>query len=167
MYSIKRNGNCILTWKRRFRLYQCNLQYSRPEKTYVGTYGNGLFIIDNQTNEITHCMANNSGLQTNNIYSIVPDKTGICFRYRKRTVFLQPERTDLYQLDTGTGIARSKLQSDCRNTYPKRSADFGSNEGVIILPDSLELPSSFSSHMVFSNLNIMYHPVHPMERILL
>ena len=41
---------------------------------------------------------------------------------------------------------------------------FGSNEGGIILPDSLELPSSFSSHMVFSNLNIMYHPVHPMEK---
>ena len=55
--------------------------YNTPDlkKTYVGTYGNGLFIIDNQTNEITHCMANNSGLQTNNIYSIVPDKNGNLF----------------------------------------------------------------------------------------
>ena len=55
-----------------------NAIYNTPDlkKTYVGTYGNGLFIIDNQTNEITHCMANNSGLQTNNIYSIVPDKNG-------------------------------------------------------------------------------------------
>jgi hypothetical protein len=144
-----------------------NAIYNTPDlkKTYVGTYGNGLFIIDNQTNEITHCMANNSGLQTNNIYSIVPDKNGnlflgtengLSFYNRKEQTFTNWTREQ--------GLQGANFNPTAGIHTRNGQLIFGSNEGVIILPDSLELPSSFSSHMVFSNLNIMYHPVHPMEK---
>ena len=144
-----------------------NAIYNTPDlkKTYVGTYGNGLFIIDNQTNEITHCMANNSGLQTNNIYSIVPDKNGnlflgtengLSFYNRKEQTFTNWTREQ--------GLQGANFNPTAGIHSRNGQLIFGSNEGVIILPDSLELPSSFSSHMVFSNLNIMYHPVHPMEK---
>lgn len=135
------------------------------QKTYVGTYGNGLFIIDNQKHEITHCLANNSGLLTNNIYSIVPDRNenlflgtenGLSFYNRKEHTFTNWTREQ--------GLQAANFNSTAGIRTRSGQLIFGSNEGVIILSDSLELPSNFSSHMVFSNLNIMYHPVHPMEK---
>lgn len=133
-------------------------------KTYIATYGNGLFIIDNRTQEITHCRANNSGLQTNNIYSIVPDRdenlflgteNGLSFYNRKDHTFTNWTREQ--------GLQAANFNSTAGLHTRDGHLIFGSNEGVIILSDSLELPSSFSSHMVFSNLQIMYHPVHPMD----
>lgn len=41
---------------------------------------------------------------------------------------------------------------------------FGSNEGVIVLPDSIQLPKTFTSQMIFSDLSIMYRTVHPGEK---
>lgn len=41
---------------------------------------------------------------------------------------------------------------------------FGSNEGVIVLPDSIQLPRTFTSQMIFSDLSIMYRTVHPGEK---
>lgn len=110
-------------------------------------------------------MANNSGLQTNNIYSIVPDKNGnlflgtengLSFYNRKEQTFTNWTREQ--------GLQGANFNPTAGIHTRNGQLIFGSNEGVIILPDSLELPSSFSSHMVFSNLNIMYHPVHPMEK---
>ncbi|MGN1217578.1 MAG: response regulator, partial [Phocaeicola sp.] len=40
----------------------------------------------------------------------------------------------------------------------------GSNEGAIVLADSMRLPEFFSSHMVLDNLSIMYRPVYPGEK---
>lgn len=144
-----------------------NAIYNTPDlkKTYVGTYGNGLFIIDNQTNEITHCMANNSGLQTNNIYSIVPDKNGNLFLGTENGLSFYNQKEQTFTNWTREqGLQGANFNPTAGIHSRNGQLIFGSNEGVIILPDSLELPSSFSSHMVFSNLNIMYHPVHPMEK---
>ena len=101
-------------------LYQCNLQYSRLEKTYVGTYGNGCLslIIKQMKSHTPHGQQQRLSDQQYLQYCSRTKRESV-FRNRKRTVFLQPERTDLYQLDTGTGITRSKLQSDCRNTYTR------------------------------------------------
>ncbi len=41
---------------------------------------------------------------------------------------------------------------------------FGSNEGIIVLPDSIQLPGTFTSQMIFSDLSIMYRTVHPGEK---
>ena len=144
-----------------------NAIYNTPDlkKTYVGTYGNGLFIIDNQTNEITHCMANNSGLQTNNIYSIVPDKNGNLFLGTENGLSFYNQKEQTFTNWTREqGLQGVNFNPTAGIHTRNGQLIFGSNEGVTILPDSLELPSSFSSHMVFSNLNIMYHPVHPMEK---
>ena len=104
-------------------------------------------------------------MQTNNIYSIVPDKNGnlflgtengLSFYNRKEQTFTNWTREQ--------GLQGANFNPTAGIHTRNGQLIFGSNEGVIILPDSLELPSSFSSHMVFSNLNIMYHPVHPMEK---
>lgn len=40
----------------------------------------------------------------------------------------------------------------------------GSNDGAIVLADSMKLPEKFSSHMVLDNLSIMYKPAYPGEK---
>ena len=110
-------------------------------------------------------MANNSGLQTNNIYSIVPDKNGNLFLGTENGLSFYNQKEQTFTNWTREqGLQGANFNPTVGIHTRNGQLIFGSNEGVIILPDSLELPSSFSSHMVFSNLNIMYHPVHPMEK---
>lgn len=167
LYIFDKKQKRLLPYKGKEEIGCVNTIYNTSDqrKTYVGTYGNGLFIIDNQTHEIEHCLANNSGLQTNNIYSIVPDRNenlflgtenGLSFYNRKEHTFTNWTREQ--------GLQAANFNSTAGIHTKDGHLIFGSNEGIIILSDSLELPSSFSSHMVFSNLNIMYHPVHPMEK---
>lgn len=166
LYVFDKKKKQLLPYQEKEEIGCVNAIYSTSDlqKTYVGTYGNGLFIVDNQTQEITHCRANNSGLQTNNIYSIVPDRNenlflgtenGLSFYNRKDHTFTNWTREQ--------GLQAANFNSTAGLHTRDGHLIFGSNEGVIILSDSLELPSSFSSHMVFSNLQIMYHPVHPMD----
>lgn len=110
-------------------------------------------------------MADNSGLQTNNIYSIVPDKNGNLFLGTENGLSFYNQKEQTFTNWTREqGLQGANFNPTAGIHTRNGQLIFGSNEGVIILPDSLELPSSFSSHMVFSNLNIMYHPVHPMEK---
>ena len=110
-------------------------------------------------------MANNSGLQTNNIYSIVPDKNGNLFLGTENGLSFYNQKEQTFTNWTREqGLQGANFNPTAGIHTRNGQLIFGSNEGVIILPDSLELPSSFSSHMVFSKLNIMYHPVHPMEK---
>lgn len=167
LYVFDKKTKKLYPYKEKEEIGCVNAIYNTSDgkKTYVATYGNGLFIIDNETKEITHCVANNSGLQTNNIYSIVPDKNenlflgtenGLSFYSRKEHTFTNWTREQ--------GLQAANFNSTAGIHTRDGHLIFGSNEGIIILSDSLELPSNFSSHMVFSNLNIMYHPVHPMEK---
>lgn len=106
-----------------------------------------------------------SGLQTNNIYSIVPDKNGNLFLGTENGLSFYNQKEQTFTNWTREqGLQGANFNPTAGIHTRNGQLIFGSNEGVIILPDSLELPSSFSSHMVFSNLNIMYHPVHPMEK---
>lgn len=166
LYMFDKEKKQLSPYKGKEEIGCVNAIYNTSDlrKTYIATYGNGLFIIDNRTQEITHCRANNSGLQTNNIYSIVPDRdenlflgteNGLSFYNRKDHTFTNWTREQ--------GLQAANFNSTAGLHTRDGHLIFGSNEGVIILSDSLELPSSFSSHMVFSNLQIMYHPVHPMD----
>lgn len=104
-------------------------------------------------------------MQTNNIYSIVPDKNGNLFLGTENGLSFYNQKEQTFTNWTREqGLQGANFNPTAGIHTRNGQLIFGSNEGVIILPDSLELPSSFSSHMVFSNLNIMYHPVHPMEK---
>lgn len=133
--------------------------------TYLGTYSEGLFIVDNRTNEIENYNTQNSGLTSNNIYSIVPNRYGDIF---------MGTATCLSQLDTDKKevINWTKEQGFPSNSFTQDAAIhtrsgkliFGSNEGAFILPDTLNLPDQFTSKMVFNGLSINYQSVHPGEK---
>lgn len=131
-------------------------------KTYFGTYGNGLFVVNNQTGEVTHYDTANSGLLTNNIFSILPNRNGDLLLGTELGLSLFDEdekRFTYWSKEQGLFPADFNPNAAVRTRYGKLI--FGSNDGAIVLPDSISLPDKFSSRMVFSNLSIMYRSVNP------
>lgn len=165
LYLFNKKTNELLPYKRDINFGCINTIYTHPEKklTYVGTYGNGLFIIDNETENATNFYAENSGLQTNNIYSILPNQNGNLFLGTENGLSLLNTKNNQFTNWTKEqGLLAANFNPNAA-AHSRGNLIFGSNEGAILLPDTTELTHEFSSRMVFTNLNIMYHTVHPGE----
>lgn len=163
---VQQKNNELLPYKRDINFGCINTIYTHPENklTYVGTYGNGLFIIDNKTGNATNFYAENSGLQTNNIYSILPNQNGNLFLGTENGLSLLNTKNNQFTNWTKEqGLLAANFNPNAA-AHSRGNLIFGSNEGAILLPDTTELTHEFSSRMVFTNLNIMYHTVHPGEK---
>lgn len=166
LYLLNKKNNKLLPYKRELNFGCINTIYTHPEEqlTYIGTYGNGLFIIDNQTENTTNYYAENSGLQTNNIYSILPNQNGNLFLGTENGLSLLNKKSRQFTNWTKEqGLLAANFNPNAA-IHSGGNLIFGSNEGAILLPDTTELTHKFSSRMVFTNLNIMYHTVHPGEK---
>ena len=142
-----------------------NMIYTTEEKTFVGTCENGLIVIDNATSRSVRYHSGNSGLRTNNIYCIAPGngntfilgtENGISIYDTKRKTFSNWTKEQ--------GLMAANFNPSAIVHTRKGNIIIGSDEGAVILPDSIKLPPEFKNRMVLSNLNIMYRAVHPQEK---
>lgn len=133
--------------------------------TYIGTSGNGLWIYNNQTQELKNFQTSNSALICNNIYCILPGNNKdeliistenelVCFNLKEEIFLNWTEEQGLFatKFNTASGI-RTK----------NGVTIFGSGSGAVILRDSIELPRIFDSKMVFTDFNIHYQKVLPSQ----
>ena len=154
-YDSLPNTGCINT------IYQTN----DGSKAYIGTYGNGLYIIDNQKKQNIHYYQENSGLITNNIYSIIPNKQGNLILGTDNGLSQFDTKENIFiNWTKEQGLLSANFNQNAAVNTNNGSLIFGSNEGAIILPDSISFPRNFSTHMIFSDLNIMYQTVYPKEK---
>lgn len=141
------------------------LQTENSERTYIGTYGNGLYIIDNITGNVKHYTTANCSLITNNIYSIVENKYGDIILGTENGISLLNVKEDMFTNWTGEqGLSAYNFNQGAAINTKRGEIILGSNEGAIILADSMKLPRQFSTHIILDNLNIMYRPVYPGEK---
>lgn len=147
---------------------QCiNMIYNDPSGnyTYFGTYGDGLFIFEKKTRKVTRYYDENCGLISNNIYSIVPDRNGDLYLGTENGLsFFDIKANKFINWTKEQGLLAASFNPNAAIHSRDGYMIFGSNEGVIVLPDSIQLPETFSSHMIFSDLSIMYRTVHPGEK---
>lgn len=147
---------------------QCiNMIYNDPSGnyTYFGTYGDGLFIFEKKTGKVTRYYDENCGLISNNIYSIVPDRNGNLYLGTENGLsFFDIKANKFINWTKEQGLLAASFNPNAVIHSRDGYMIFGSNEGVIVLPDSIQLPETFSSHMIFSDLSIMYRTVHPGEK---
>ena len=147
---------------------QCiNMIYNDPSGnyTYFGTYGDGLFIFEKKTRKVTRYYDENCGLISNNIYSIVPDRNGDLYLGTENGLsFFDIKDNKFINWTKEQGLLAASFNPNAAIHSRDGYMIFGSNEGVIVLPDSIQLPETFSSHMIFSDLSIMYRTVHPGEK---
>ena len=135
------------------------------QNTYIGTYGNGLFIMPQGKTTFSHYHTENSGIGSNNIYSIIPDRNGnLYIGTENGLTFFNRTNQTFTNWTKEQGLLASSFNPNAAIHTCDGFLIFGSNEGAIVLPDNIKLPTEFYSHIVFSNLNIMYRTVHPGEK---
>lgn len=133
--------------------------------TYIGTYGNGLFIIDTRTGRTEHFHKENCGLENNNIYTIVPNKYDDLFLGTENGLTLYDHTKRKFIIWTKEqGLLAASFNQDAGIRTKDGKLIFGTNEGAILLNDSTSLIEDFNSHMVLTDLHIMYRAVHPQEK---
>lgn len=166
IYIFDKQKKCMTPYDTDTEIGCINMIYQTPDRslTYFGTYGNGLFIINNKTHAITHYNEKNSGLVTDNIYCIAPDKYGnILLGTEKGLSQFNIKEQIFINWSKEQGLVPSNFNQGAGINARNGNLIFGSSKGAIVIPDSIELPRTFSSHMVFTDLNIMYKTVHPQE----
>ena len=131
--------------------------------TYIGTHGNGLWVYNNQTKKLKNYDTQNSSLISNNIFCILPgdqpDKLVIttedeltCFHV-KEEIFLNWTREQ--------GLLAHKFNTSSGIKTRKGEIILGTDKGLIVIQDSISLPRSFQSKLVFSDFNIQYQHMIP------
>ena len=139
------------------------IHQANEELTYIGTHGTGLWIYNDRTKQLDNYMKDNSALLSNNIFTILPssypdeliistDKGLVCFNSQEK-IFLnwtqeQGLLTDQFNTSSGLKTSRGDII-------------FGSDNGLIILRDSIQLPRSFTSKLVFNDFRIQYKEMKP------
>ena len=139
-------------------IYQAN-----GEQTYIGTHGTGLWIYNDRTEQLDNYKKDNSALLSNNIFCILPsthpdelilstENELVCFNTREQIFLNWTKEQGLLtnQFNTSSGLKTSK-----------GVIAFGSDNGLIILRDSIQLPRSFPSKLVFSDFYIQYKKMKP------
>ena len=131
--------------------------------TYIGTSGNGLFVYNNQTEQLDNYKIANAALLSNNIYCILPgdqedellistENELVCFKIKEKLFLNWTEEQGLFstKFNTSAGIrTRSGVFV------------FGSGNGAVIIRDSINLPRIFNSKMIFTDLEIHYQKMLP------
>lgn len=160
LYSLDKRENILTAFSE--NVGSINMICAFNGKTYVGTYENGLFVIDNKSGKTEHFHKGNTGMSTNNIYTIVPDKNGnILLGTENGLCIYDIERNEFTNWTKEQGLYASNFNPAAGIHTRNGSIILGSNDGLIILPDSLQVNNSFVNRMFLSNLTIMYRNVYP------
>lgn len=167
VFIFDKQKNKVISSDTKFDIQCINMIYndSLGNYTYFGTYGDGLFIFEKKTGEVTRYYDENCGLISNNIYSIVPDRNGNLYLGTENGLsFFDIKANKFINWTKEQGLLAASFNPNAAIHSRDGYMIFGSNEGVIVLPDSIQLPETFSSHMIFSDLSIMYRTVHPGDK---
>ena len=133
------------------------------ELTYIGTHGTGLWSYNNKTGQLDNYKKENSALLSNNIFCILPsthpdeliistDNELVCFNTREQLFLNWTKEQGLLtdQFNTASGLKTKN-----------GAIVFGSDNGMIILRDSIQLPRNFPSKLIFSDFHIQYKKMKP------
>ena len=131
--------------------------------TYIGTHGTGLWIYNNMTRQLENFQTQNSALISNNIFCILPshrpeeliistENELVCFN-TKDHLFLNWTQEQ--------GLLANKFNTSAGIKTREGNIILGSDEGLIVINDSIAFPRTIQSKLVFSNFNIQYQEMLP------
>ena len=131
--------------------------------TYIGTHGTGLWTYNSLTGKLENHYTKNSTLISNNIFCILPSTSPdeliistenelVCFNKQKRT-FLSWTKEQ--------GLMTDKFNTSAGIKTKNGHIIFGTDDGLIIIKDSINLPEKFKSKLVLNNFSIQYQTMKP------
>ena len=133
--------------------------------TYIGTHGTGLWIYNNISGKLQNYHTQNSALLSDNIFCILPsthpheliistENELVCFNTQKQT---------FQSWTKEQGLLTDKFSTSAGIKTRKGDLIFGSDDGLILIKDSINLPNNFHSKLVFNDFQIRYQQVIPGE----
>lgn len=165
VYVLDRKKQSIYPFETAENFGMINMVYTTKEKTFVGTYENGLIVIDNATSRFVRYHSGNSGLRTNNIYSIAPGRKGTLMLGTENGISIYDIKNRHFSNWTKEqGLMTANFNPNAIVHTQKGNVILGSDKGFVMVADSIKLPSEIKNRMVLSDLNIMYRAVHPQEK---
>lgn len=131
--------------------------------TYIGTHGTGLWIYNNQTGKLKNYHTQNSALISNNIFCILPGTRADEFiiSTENELVRFDVQKQTFLNWTKEQGMQADKFNTSAGVKTSKGELLFGCDNGLIVIRDSVNLPSEFHSKLVFNNLNIRYQRMLP------
>lgn len=141
-----------------------NCIYTTPDYkySYIGTYGNGLYVVNNTTNKVFSYKEGNSGLITDNIYGIVPNKLGdLIISAENSLIYYNRKHQTFVNWQNEQGLLPSSFNANTAINSQQGTLFFGTDQGIVAIPDSVTFTKIFSSQMVFDNFQILYKPIKP------
>ena len=159
--------------KRQQKIQQVNLSsnpgsinsiYQADESTtYIGTHGNGLWVYNSQMGKLANYKTYNSALISNNIFCILPSKRGneLLISTENELVCFNKQENIFTNWTKEQGLPTDKFNTSSGIKTREGDIILGSDDGLIIIKDTVILPRNFQSKLVFSNFNIQYQQMKP------
>lgn len=144
-----------------------NTIYQEGDKaTYIGTYGSGIWIYNNRTETLNNYHTQNSALICNNIYCILPssEKNKLIISTENELVCFNTKERIFINWTKEQGLSSAKFNTAAGIRSNKGNILFGSNNGIFIVKDSMNLPRTFQSKLVFSSFHIHYQKMTPGDK---
>ena len=132
-------------------------------RTYIGTHGTGLWVFNNQTKQLENYHTQNSSLISNNIFCILPghQPEELILTTDNELVCFNTSKGSFQNWTKEQGLPTSKFNTSAGIKTRKGDIVLGSDEGLLIIKDSISLPQNIQSKLVFTNFNIQYQQMKP------
>ncbi len=139
-------------------VYQMN-----DELTCIGTHGTGLWIYNNISGKLENYHTKNSTLISNNIFCIIPGgrPNELIMSTESEIVCFNTQTRRFLNWTKEQGMLTDKFNTSAGIKTRKGNIIFGSDQGLILIKDSINLPNEFKSKLVFSDLRIRYQQMLP------
>ena len=131
--------------------------------TYIGTQGTGLWIYNNATRQLENFQTHNSALISNNIFCILPSNQPeeLILSTENELVSFNTKEQLFLNWTKEQGLLANKFNTSAGIKTRNGKIILGSDEGLIVIEDSIDFPRTIQSKLVFSNFNIHYQEMLP------
>lgn len=134
-----------------FNTYIYTLHQEKNGILYIGTSNNGLIVYNPKTNHIVNYLVTNSPLLSNNIYTILSDNKGTLFFSTENSLVKYSIRNNTFQNWTKEqGLLSNEFNATSGAHRKNGNFVFGSLHGAVEFNEKIQLPSNYSSKLVFS-----------------
>lgn len=164
LYIYDKLSNQLNPYLKEERIHNINSIYQTKDglQTYIATYGNGLYILDNKTQEVQHLTMRNSKLLSNNIYAILANKEEELFLTGERAISIYNRKNgNISNWTEDGGLFKAKFNQNAICRSQMGNLLFGTSEGVFIVKENIHLSEKSSGKIILNSLTIGDEKVYP------
>jgi len=157
LYIVNKDNTTLRRIKMPKDVYIYALHQGKNGLLYIGTCGSGMLVYNAKTNKFICYDKENSGLISNNVYTILSDQKGTLFLSTENSlVRFNTIKGDFQNWTKEQGLMSNHFNSSSGVHRRNGTFIFGSADGAVEFNEKISLPQKYSSKLVFSDLSLFY-----------